>query len=356
MCDKLVLILKLMIRNLTAAKAAKNDEFYTQYTDIESELDAYISFNPDVFRNKTILLPCDDPEWSNFTKYFAQKFQKLGIKKLISTSYAAESKPEEIPYQPSLFETESPKFDKKRTFKNGKIFTLTNDNTGDGIVNFHDLEWSYLKGNGDFRSQEVTKLRDEADFIVTNPPFSLFREFLSWILEGEKKFSVIGNMNAITYKEVFPLIKQNKIWLGVSSGAKTYLKPDGTEHKMGNTCWFVNLEHGRRHEPLQLMTMKDNLRFNKIIKNTGYKKYDNYEAIEVPRTVAIPSDFKGVMGVPISFLDKYNPEQFDILGMSASAGYDPEIVGIPFLGEKDGRPLIDGKNTYARIFIQHKDI
>lgn len=308
--------------SLSATKLAKNDEFYTQYADIESELNAYISFNPEVFKDKTILLPCDDPEWSNFTKYFAQRFEGLGLKKLISTSLAAESKPEEIFYQPSLFEKESPKFDEKRTRKNGKIFTLTKDNTGDGIVNFHDLDWDYLKGDGDFRSLEITKLRDEADIIITNPPFSLFREFLAWIMDGEKKFSIIGNMNAITYREVFPLIMENKIWLGVSSGSKTYLKPDGAEHKMGNTCWFSNLEHGRRHEPLSLMTMEDNLRFNKTIEKNGYKKYDNYEAIEVPKVVAIPNNFDGIMGVPISFLDKYNPDQFEILGATQRGCHD----------------------------------
>lgn len=308
--------------SLSAAKLAKNDEFYTQYADIESELNAYISYNPEVFKDKTILLPCDDPEWSNFTKYFAQKFESLGLKKLISTSLAAESKPEEIFYQPSLFEKDSPKFDEKKTRKNGKIFTLTKDNTGDGIVNFHDLEWDYLEGDGDFRSLEITKLRDEADIIITNPPFSLFREFLAWIMDGEKNFSIIGNMNAITYREVFPLIMENKIWLGVSSGSKTYLKPDGTEHKMGNTCWFSNLEHGKRHEPLSLMTMEDNLRFNKTIEKTGYKKYDNYEAIEVPKVVAIPNNFDGIMGVPISFLDKYNPDQFEILGATQRGCHD----------------------------------
>lgn len=366
--------------SLTAAKLAKNDEFYTAYADIESELNAYISFNPDVFKNKTVLLPCDDPEGSNFTKYFAQKFQDLGLKKLISTSLAPESKPEEIFHQPSLFETESPDFDKKRTLKNGKIFTLTKDNNGDGIVNFHDLEWAYLKGDGDFRSPEITKLRDEADIIITNPPFSLFREFLSWILQGEKKFSIIGNMNAITYKEVFPLIMQNKIWLGVSSGSKTYLKPDGGEHKMGNTCWFVNLEHGQRHEPLSLMTMKDNLRFNNTIKELGYREYDNYEAIEVPKTVAIPSDYKGVMGVPISFLDKYNPDQFEIIGSDAYADTPPTKKYKNKIRVKDGVRMKSNTGTmgcvireekfgagtyfdvgypvravYKRIFIKHRD-
>ena len=164
---------------LTSAKKAKNDEFYTQYADIEKEMNAYLEYDPDVFRGKIVLLPCDDPEWSNFTKYFAQNFDKFGLKKLISTSYAPNSKPKEIPYQPTLFEIESPDFDESKTESNGKIFTLTKDNTGDKVINFDDLEWSYLEGDGDFRSDEVTKLRDEADFIITNPPFSLFREFLA---------------------------------------------------------------------------------------------------------------------------------------------------------------------------------
>ena len=175
---------------------------------------AYLEYNAEVFKNKTILLPCDDPEWSNFTKFFAQKFVSLGIKKLISTSYAPRSKPASIPYQPTLFETQSPEFDEVKTQNNGKIFTLTQDKTGDGIINVDDLEWSYLKGDGDFRSDEIKKLRDEADIIITNPPFSLFREFLTWLVESGNDFVMIGNKNAITYKEIFPLIRENKMWLG----------------------------------------------------------------------------------------------------------------------------------------------
>lgn len=172
--------------NLGQARSAKNDEFYTQYHDIEKEMLAYIEFNPDAFRNKTVLLPCDDPEWSNFTKFFAQKFQELGLKKLISTSYAPNSKPSEIAYQPTLFEVESPKFDDVKTRSNGKIFTITSDKTGDGAIDVEDLEWSYLEGNGDFRSSEIKALRDEADIVVTNPPFSLFREFLAWLIAANK--------------------------------------------------------------------------------------------------------------------------------------------------------------------------
>jgi len=338
--------------NLTNAKKAKNDEFYTQYYDIEKEIGAYIDYNPDVFRGKTILLPCDDPEWSNFTKFFAQKFKEFGLKKLISTSYATDSKKYKSNYQPTLFETRNPRFDKNKTAKNGKIFTLTRDKSGDGKIDVDDLEWRYLKNDGDFRSNEIKKLRDKSDIIITNPPFSLFREFLAWIMEADKKFVIIGNMNAITYKEVFPLIKRNKIWLGISSGAKTYIKPDKTEQKMGNTCWFTNLDHGRRHQPLPLMTMEENLKYSKhkeIKGKKAYDKYDNYDAIEVSFTDAIPSDYEGVMGVPISFLDKYSPEQFELLGSNRGVDQDPkEIYG--------RGSYLNGKETFKRIFIRHKKV
>ena len=326
-------------RNLKEAKAAKNDEFYTQFHDIEIEMNAYLEYDPNVFKGKTILLPCDDPEWSNFTRFFAAKFDELGLKKLISTSYAPDSKKYKTPYQPSLFEQEAPQFDSAKTSVKGKIFVLEQDKSGDGRINIDDLEWEYLNGDGDFRSKEVTKLRDEADFIITNPPFSLFREFLAWIMEGGKRFAVIGNMNAITYKEVFPLIKSNQIWLGatgngndmvfgVPEGAKVDDKDRqkaarlgyvGNYTRLGNSGWFTSIEHGRRHQPLSLMTMADNLRYSKhkeIRGKTTYAHYDNYDAIEVPFTDAIPSDYDGVMGVPISFLIKYCPEQFEILGIT----------------------------------------
>ena len=184
--------------NLSSAKAAKNDEFYTQFADIEKEMEAYLDFNPKVFLDKTVLLPCDDPEWSNFTKYFAQNFEKLGLKKLISTSYAPTAAAHSL--QPTLFETESPQFDEAKTVANGKIFTLFRDTSGDARIDVNDLEWDYLQGDGDFRSSEIRNLRDEADVIVTNPPFSLFREFLDWVTEANKEFVMIGSMNAITYK------------------------------------------------------------------------------------------------------------------------------------------------------------
>ena len=320
--------------NLSNAKNAKNDEFYTQYQDIEKEVNAYLEYNPDVFKNKTVLLPCDDPEWSNFTRYFAQNFERLGLKKLISTSYAIESKKYKTNWEPTLFETENPLFNADRSRVCGKIFILDHDTNANGRIDIDDLQWHYLEGDGDFRSVEVTALRNEADVIVTNPPFSMFREFLAWIVEAKKLFLVIGNMNAITYKEVFPLIKDNEIWLGNGFHAgNAYFKPFGVNIadyangvydaktglvKFRNCCWFTNIEHGRRHQPLPLMTMADNLKFSKhkeIRGKESYEKYDNYNAIEVPYTDAIPRDYDGVMGVPISFLDKYCPEQFEIVGM-----------------------------------------
>ncbi len=257
------------------------------------------------------------------------------MKKLISTSYAPDSKKYKYGYQPSLFETENPQFDIEKTQTHGKIFILERDKSGDGKIDVEDLEWKYLEGDGDFHSQEVTLLRNEADIIITNPPFSLFREFLTWIMETEKQFSIIGNMNAITYKEVFPLIKDNKIWLGATANGKdmVFAVPEGAVvnekdrekaarlgyvgnyTRLGNSCWYTNIEHGRRHQPLPLMTMEENIKFSKHkeIRERGYQQYDNYEAIEVPFTDAIPYDYKDVMGVPISFLDKYCPEQFEIV-------------------------------------------
>mgnify|MGYP000322805702 FL=1 len=314
-------------KNLKEAKAAKNDEFYTQYHDIEAEMNAYLEYNPNVFRGKTILLPCDDPEWSNFTRFFVAKFEELGIKKLISTSFAQESKNYKSDWQPTLFESEDPRFSAEKTAICGKIFTLTGDTNKNGRIDIDDLEWDYLEGTGDFRSPEVTALRNEADIIITNPPFSLFREFLAWIVEGNKQFAIIGNKNCITYKEVFPLIKENKIWAGsrIWSGGMWFRTLNEEDYdridddiKMKNvpSIWVTNIEHGRRHQPLTLMTMEDNLRYNKKMKDKeAYDHYDNYDAIEVPYTDAIPSDYEGVMGVPISFLDKYCPEQFEILGM-----------------------------------------
>ena len=328
--------------NLGSAKRAKKDEFYTQWVDIEREVNAYLEYDPDVFRGKVILLPCDDPEWSNFTKFFALHFVEFGIKKLISTSYAPNSNNDASYYVPTLFETTDPQYDEVKTRANGRLFTLDDkDVNQDGVVNIEDLQWRYVEGDGDFRSQELTRLRDESDIIITNPPFSLFREFLPWVIEADKKFLIIGNMNAVTYKEVFPLIQGNRLWLGPSitsgdrefrvpdsyplEGAGTRVDSDGNRFiRIKGVRWFTNLEHGRRHEPLQLMTEADNIKFSrhKEVRGIGYTRYDNYDAIEVGFTDAIPSDYEGVMGVPITFLDKYNPEQFEILGTLESS--DPD--------------------------------
>lgn len=374
--------------NMNAAKTAKNDEFYTQWADIEREINAYLEYDPDVFRGKVILLPCDDPEWSNFAKYFALHFVDLGLKKLISTSYAPDSNPAGKYYTPTLFETEDPKFDATKTRLNGKKFVLEpTDINGDGVINIDDLQWEYLQGSGDFRSTEVTALRDEADIVITNPPFSLFREFVTWLVEGKKRFSVIGNINAITYNEVFPHIMENRLWKGATANATDmvfgvpkgapvneadrlkaeklgYPSDDSFDYtRLGNACWFTNIDHGRRHEPLQLMTKADNLRYNKKLIKTlagmaDYQKYDTYDAIEVPFTDAIPSDYEGVMGVPITFLDRYNPEQFEILFNTEDMA-QTEAHGVEPLGEKRVADYYAAGGTAAnspgrrKLFLYH---
>ena len=378
--------------NLGAAKESKSDEFYTQYSDIEAEMNAYVEFNPDVFRNKTILLPCDDPEWSNFTKYFASNFERFGLKKLISTSYAKGSSNKQI----TIFELESPLYDKAKHETHGKLFTLTRDANCSGMIDTDDIEFNgYLEGDGDFRSDEVTRLRDEADIIITNPPFSLFKEFLKWIIDGNKDFAIIGNQNAINYKETFPLIKDNFMWLGYSihSGDRKFnvpddypleaascgIDPDGKKYiRVKGVRWFTNLDHGQRHEFLQLMTMANNLKFNKKLRKKfedeygklEYPYYDNYDAIEVPITECIPSDFDGVMGVPITFMDKYCPEQFEILGMCENLdlyGLKTKIYTsqecheryFELLGKKgtydlNASGVVNGKKVYQRILIRRK--
>ena len=369
--------------NLANAKTAKNDEFYTQYPDIQKEINAYLDYDPNVFRGKTVLLPCDDPEWSNFTKFFAQNFELLGLKKLISTSYAPESKKYKMPYQPTLFETEQPHFNADKSKTHGKIFVLERDVTGDNRINIEDLQWQYLEGDGDFRSKEIRKLRDEADIIVTNPPFSLFREFVVWLMEAQKQFIIIGNMNAVTYKEIFPLIKDNKMWLGngfqngnayfrVEAPRESYADGVYDENtslvKFRNCCWFTNIDHGRRHQPLRLMTMAENFKHSKHKEIRGredYIHYENYDAIEIPYTDAIPSDYEGAMGLPKSFLDKYCPEQFEIIGIAEGASgkelglkpFPPELKKLnPSLRQgqlyymEDGYPV----KPYARILIRKR--
>jgi len=358
--------------NLAKAKNAKSDEFYTQFCDIEREIEAYLEYNPNVFQGKTILCPCDDPYESNFFKYFALNFKPLGIKKLIATCYAGSPIANT---QLVLFDEESE--ENKTTRSPHKIeITEIPDMNNDGSVDLTDVELllasdrnhlTRLDGDGDFKSDEIKKLRDEADIIVTNPPFSLFREFLAWITEANKQFLIIGNMNAITYKEVFPLIKENKMWLGVSihSGDREFRVPDyyplsaagfrvdekGIKYiRVKGVRWFTNLDHGRRHQKSEFMSMEKTLMYSKhkeIRGKASYDQYDNYDAIEVPFTDAIPGDYGGVMGVPISFLDKYNPEQFEILGI------DRYIENNPNYGH---RFSINGKEIYARILIKHRKV
>ena len=382
--------------NLSAAKSAKKDEFYTQYSDIEAEMNAYFEYNPDVFRDKTILLPCDDHEWSNFTKYFASNFDRFGIKKLISTSYAKSSGSRQL----TLFEEFSPAFDSNKHAEHGKVFTVERTGGGGGInghkrIGIEDIVLSgYLDGDGDFRSDEVTALRDEADIIITNPPFSLWRQFVAWVMEANKQFIIVGNINAVTYKEVFPLIRDNKIWIGSSihSGDRKFYVPDdyslnaagcGIDAdgrrfiRVKGVRWYTNIDFKERHNDLLLDTMDHNLKFNKKLrkkleKDYGiieYPHYDNYDAIEVPFTDAIPLDYDGVMGVPITFLDKYNPEQFDIVSFrKGEDGKDlvftreresSAVLSYPCTTSiagmiKNAEGKINGKPTYARVTIKRK--
>lgn len=356
--------------SLHRAKAERNDEFYTQYPDIEKEIGAYLEFDPDAFRGKSVLLPCDDPEWSNFTKFFAQNFSRLGLRKLVSTSYAPAAKRAAAGYSPSIFETSSKSFDPQRSRANGRIFVLEGDVTGDGKIDADDLQYEYLRGTGDFRSDEVRRLRDEADVIVTNPPFSLFREFVPWIFEAGKQFVIVGNYNALTYKEVFPRVMADQMWMGNGfAGGNAYFgvpKGDGGKYVPGvydeqtslvhfrNACWFTNMEHGRRHTPLSLMTAEGNIRYSrhKDIRGAPYARYDNYDAIEVPYVDAIPSDYDGVMGVPVTFLDKYCPEQFEILGCTESEGKG--FSNGLWTDTACAQPLVGGVRRYKRLFIRHR--
>ena len=323
--------------NLNKAKAAKNDEFYTVIADIEREMNAYFDRDPDVFRGKTILCPCDDPTWSNFTKHFTQNFVRYGLKKLICTGYHKGAK--------------------------GMKYVLEGDTDGNGKVEEADIVASEMEGDGDFRSEEVQELLEEVDFIITNPPFSLFREFIAWIMEHGKKFAIIGTQNAISCAEVFPLIKKNKMWLGygfhrgdayfkvpetadTSNYAKGVYDPETKLVHFRNCCWFTNIDHNKRHENLDLCTMAQ-------LKKRGveFPKYDNYKAIEVSKGAYIPKDYNGVMGVPITWLDKYNPEQFVIVGLDEAHGTG-NSNGLWMGGNK--KATINGEGKYARLFIRHK--
>jgi hypothetical protein len=339
--------------SLSSAKRTKNDEFYTQFIDIQREIEAYLDYDPKTFKGKVVYCNCDDPYESNFFRYFVLNFKKLGLKRLITTSY----KPSALANtQLGLFGDDGtlpPAKGRPKVNANKFIINKVHDINGDGEFNLKDVaeelkankvnKWAPLEGDGDFRSAECIKLLAQADIVVTNPPFSLFREYVKQLMEHGKKFVIVGSKNAITYKEIFPLIMANQLWTGVTGFSKDMLfiappdtdfsdKPktalrcvDGVTYLRSPSIWFTNLDHGRRHQPLVLMTMADNLKHSRHKQIKGkkkYEKYDNYDAIEIPFTDAIPSDFKGVMGVPISFLDKYNPAQFEILGATQRGCHD----------------------------------
>lgn len=345
-------------KKMDNAKRNKADEFYTQLVDIENELKHY----KEEFRGKTVFCNCDDPYESNFFKYFAMNFKHLGLKKLICTCYRLSPVAWE---QLSLFENGNIVLKTEGGREPYKIeITEVSDYNGDGAVDLSDVEYllknkkntfSILEDDGDFRSAECIELLKEADIVVTNPPFSLFREYVSKLVEYDKKFLIIGNTNALTYKEIFKLFQEDNIRTGYTNFniGMYFIVPDNCEnyHKIVNgkkmvrvstSCWFTNMRVKKHTENLPLY---------KKYTPEEYPMYDNYDAINVNKFTDIPEDYFGVMGVPITFLNKFNPEQFEILGLSASAGYNANIVGIPFKGGKDARCIVNGKNTYARIFI-----
>lgn len=340
---------------LSAAGQAKKDEFYTQLVDIENELRHY----KEHFKGKVVFCNCDDPYESNFFKYFAINFNHLGLKKLICTCYAGSP----VVYtQLSLFGDEEVVSEEPSDKKPYKIeITHVDDLNGDGAVDLTDVELllrsvdgkpTLLKGDGDFRSQECIELLKQADIVVTNPPFSLFREYVAQLIEYQKQFLIIGSQNNVTYKEIFPLLKDNRLWLGYKSGDMAFTVPDSYEARetrfwvdesgqkwrsLGNICWFTNLDIKKRHEELVL--------FRKYSADK-YPHYDNYDAIEVGKTAEIPCDYDGIMGVPITFMDKYNPEQFEIIGLDRYTVPKEFLVG--------GRVAINGIPKYARILIRKK--
>lgn len=340
---------KSLNRVLGAAKAAKQDEFYTQYVDIQKEVEAYLEFDPDTFRGKVVYCNCDDPFESNFFKYFAANFNKLGLKKLITTSYDGSP----IAGAQLSFGEYGESTNKRRKPQAIALeIEQVKDINGDGATGIEDVKLflernphsrTRLAEGGDFRSTECIDLLKQADIVVTNPPFSLFKEHVAQLVKYKKKFLIIANKNAITYLEIFPLIKKNKLWMGVTSfsGGMWFIADytgkyektiDGVKLINVPAIWFTNLDHGRRHQELPLMTMADNLKFSKhkvLNGKDAYDHYCNYDAIEVPFTDAIPSDYDGVMGVPISFLDKYNPDQFEIIGNSDDSEMMGEIGVLP---------------------------
>ncbi len=361
--------------DLNSAKSAKKDEFYTQLTDIEKELRHYRQH----FQGKTVLCNCDDPFESNFFKYFVLNFNRLGLKKVIATCYTGSPIANQ---QLSLFDILSDKEEnKEKPYK--AVVTTVYDKTGDGSIDMLDVAELFksgentlteLEGDGDFRSPECLKLMDEADIVVTNPPFSLFREYVATLVDHNKKFIIIGNINAVTYKEFFPLIMNNKVWIGpsVHSGDRAFYVPDdyplsaagcGIDEVTGRKFirvkgirWFTNLDIKQRHEEM-ILVKKYSPELN--------QKYDNYDAINVDSTADIPCDYAGVMGVPITFLDKYNPDQFEIIGMAKRGAGDPALKShvytkdeYPNYSDLNATPTlwIDGKlkNTYPRVLIRNK--
>lgn len=376
-----------MNRTLDAARAAKKDEFYTQYIDIQKEVEAYLEFDPNTFREKVVYCNCDDPFESNFFKYFAANFNKLGLKKLITTSYDGSP----IAGQGTLFPEYDEGNDKQKKPKAlAVILDKVKDEDGDGATNLTDVEL-FLKRNkaarislresaeypgGDFRSPGCIALLKEADIVVTNPPFSLFRQYIAQLIGLDKKFLIIGNTNSTTYKEIFPLIKDDKIWLGCTNFnvGMFFEVPDHWDRfhhidketgrkiaRVSSSCWYTNLDHGRRHQPLSLMTMSENLKFSKNLKGkAAYVRYANYDALEVSTYKEIPSDYDGAMGVPLTFLDKYNPEQFEILGSNLTVGTPMSEVA-PKGTYAQGGPSFyienpDGtyERVYTRIVIRHR--
>lgn len=376
--------------NLQAAKAAKNDEFYTQYPDIQKEIQAYLDFNPNVFKNKVVYCNCDDPFESNFFKFFANKFQEYGLKKLITTSYTGSPIAYTQTHLPGIIELEKARVLPNRKNKKAAKIEINDvsDLTQDGVTNLDDVKKliehdknvsSILCGDGkyppgDFRSKECIELLKQADIIVTNPPFSLFREYVKQLFDYNKKFVILSNKGAVIYKEIFPLFQENKLWSGRTEwGGGMWFETtniddvdkiiDGKNMKNVPSIWITNIDHGRRHQKIPLMSMEDNKRFNKQIQTNknSYRRYENYDAIEVPYTNAIPFDYDGVMGVPISFLDKYSPEQFEIIWQASGntrASAPKEILKdlqySQHPEDRGGCGVINNKRVYSRILIRHK--